>query len=355
MFIDKTYIIFTYIIIVILINVSNGNTALVEKINEKYRLSKSINNEYNDIMLMDFPFINDHVNLTKFTISDKSNSTNIFMRYVDKKNMIYMSIIDGTVSCFLQLHDEVIDGYYQIYCIPENNYIFTILSHNMPINTSQKFTLKNNMKFTTKPLYLEVVTDYQLYLTLDSSVTNVATYTANMFGILSVIYTRDFGLTPNIYDVHYWTTPDPYPIEVDQNLYYIRDNVNSKADVYILLCLKCEGGGMAYINGACDSPYNKAVAGSLNGYFPSPYPIDYHGENWDPKVFAHEIAHSLSAIHTHEFNPPIDTCGHNVYNCPATKSTIMSYCHTCAGGMTNIQMAFDSQNSQKVRNYNKCR
>src|SRR5262249_20398242 len=45
----------------------------------------------------------------------------------------------------------------------------------------------------------------------------------------------------------------------------------------------------------------------------------------------------FNAPHTHSTTPPIDNCGNG--DCSlASQGTIMSYCHTCPGGMTNIAL-----------------
>ena len=58
----------------------------------------------------------------------------------------------------------------------------------------------------------------------------------------------------------------------------------------------------------------------------------------------HELGHNFSSDHTHEsgYSPVIDTCG---TACPAglplaKSSTIMSYCHGCSGGYSNMDYTF---------------
>ena len=94
------------------------------------------------------------------------------------------------------------------------------------------------------------------------------------------------------------------------------------------------------IGGVC-GPKRFAVCGSMSGYFPTPLSPDR--QNWDPFVFMHELGHLLGAIHTHEMSPPADLCGTDTDGdgeagpCPETRGTIMSYCHTCDGGIANIR------------------
>jgi hypothetical protein len=58
----------------------------------------------------------------------------------------------------------------------------------------------------------------------------------------------------------------------------------------------------------------------------------------------HELGHNFGSGHTHNggYVPVIDTCG---TTCPsqlplAKSATIMSYCHSCIGGMANMAYTF---------------
>jgi hypothetical protein len=94
---------------------------------------------------------------------------------------------------------------------------------------------------------------------------------------------------------------------------------------------------VAYLSQVCGT-YQYGVAGHLAGGFPSPLQ-NYNWGNWDLMVTAHELGHNFGAPHTHDVAPQIDGCGTG--NCAqAFGGTIMSYCHACNGGMSNIQLAF---------------
>lgn len=97
------------------------------------------------------------------------------------------------------------------------------------------------------------------------------------------------------------------------------------------------GGGVAWLPGLCNI-YNYALSANLGGSFP--YPLeDHRHENWDPMVVTHEFGHNVGSPHTHSTTPPIDNCGNG--DCAeAWGGTIMSYCHTCSGGMSNIVLSF---------------
>ncbi len=98
------------------------------------------------------------------------------------------------------------------------------------------------------------------------------------------------------------------------------------------------GGGVAYVSVMCSKDWGYAVSG-VGGWFP--YPLqDHHSGNWDLMVVAHELGHNFGTLHTHDgYDPPIDNCGNG--DCSqAWGGTIMSYCHVCPGGMTNIVLRF---------------
>lgn len=99
-------------------------------------------------------------------------------------------------------------------------------------------------------------------------------------------------------------------------------------------------GGVAYLPGLC-TDFGYGLSGYLNGFFP--YPLEDHSPlNWDPFVVGHELGHNFGAPHTHQQNPPVDNCGNG--DCTlAFGGTIMSYCHGCPGGMTNIVLGFADQ------------
>jgi Metallo-peptidase family M12 len=97
------------------------------------------------------------------------------------------------------------------------------------------------------------------------------------------------------------------------------------------------GGGVAYLGALCDTSQTItfAVSGNVDG--DTPFPIAVSPLNWDFMVVAHETGHNFNAPHTHDYVPPIDNCAGG--EC-ITDGTIMSYCHTCPGGLENITTFF---------------
>jgi hypothetical protein len=69
------------------------------------------------------------------------------------------------------------------------------------------------------------------------------------------------------------------------------------------------------------------------------------GAYWDILCYTHEIGHNFSSPHTECYNPPVDTCTPcDTFSCtgsvPSGGGTIMSYCHACSGGYSNITLYF---------------
>ncbi|MBK7878361.1 MAG: hypothetical protein IPJ77_22125 [Planctomycetes bacterium] len=117
------------------------------------------------------------------------------------------------------------------------------------------------------------------------------------------------------------------------------------------------GGGVGYLSALCGVALS--VAGNLAGN--TPFPIVQGPSNWDYIVCAHEIGHNFGAIHTHEFCPPVDQCPPSQYwgGCQTaqvctSQGTIMSYCHLCGGGTSNIVPTFHPNSQAQMLNEAGC-
>jgi len=114
------------------------------------------------------------------------------------------------------------------------------------------------------------------------------------------------------------------------------------------------GGGVAFLSGLCSRFTGFGVSGNIAGNTPIPVQ-DFHPLNWDFMVVAHEIGHNFSSPHTHDYCPPIDTCASGACSggggCGSGPGTIMSYCHLCSGGMTNIRTHFHDRVATRMNNY----
>jgi hypothetical protein len=97
------------------------------------------------------------------------------------------------------------------------------------------------------------------------------------------------------------------------------------------------GGGVAYLSGLYSrGSTGYGLCGSMSGRM----------NFWDRMCTAHEIGHNLGGPHTHDV--AIDTCGNTCTRSRTTPTyltevkygTIMSYCHLCQGGSTNVRDEF---------------
>lgn len=171
-----------------------------------------------------------------------------------------------------------------------------------------------------------------------------AAYAVTLLGAVSEIYRTDINVSFNITFLRIWTTDsDPFvnTSTVDTRLYELRaawmgvsQSAVPRQLVHLLSGHRDGSGGIAYLGALCSTNLGYAVSGYLNASFPYPL-VNKNWGNWDVNVVAHELGHNFGAIHTHEMNPRIDGCG--IGDCSvAWSGTIMSYCHTCSGGMSNI-------------------
>jgi hypothetical protein len=170
-------------------------------------------------------------------------------------------------------------------------------------------------------------------------------YAVTLFAAVSEIYQDDVNTELSISFMRVWgTSADPWTATdtstalVEFRDYWRTNETGVTRDVAHLLSAKNLGGGIAYVGVVCNTYWAFGVSGNLDGSFP--YPLqDYSWSNWDVVVVAHELGHNFGTGHTHDYVPPIDGCGTGDCSSPHG-GTIMSYCHTCSGGLSNIQLNF---------------
>ena len=174
-----------------------------------------------------------------------------------------------------------------------------------------------------------------------------AAYAVTLWGAISEIYTRDVNTRLRIGFLRVWeSNNDPYDrVNIGDFRNYWNANMRHIERNAAHLLSGRRGGGVAYFPGLCVPSFDYGLSYGMNGFFP--YPLEHnHGQNWDPFVVSHELGHNFGAPHTHQMEPPVDNCGNG--DCRnARQGTIMSYCHTCPGGMSNIRLEFHQQNINK--------
>lgn len=201
-----------------------------------------------------------------------------------------------------------------------------------------------------------VETDWEYRSRLFSSDAAAQAYVVTLWGAIAEIYRSELDVTIEVPFVRIWSTDtDPYPAgsSVNTRLSEFLNHWNSsmgsvqRSVAHMLTGRSSGAGGVAYLNSLCNgSAYG--TSGYLNGSFPMPVRNNDWG-NWDLVVVSHELGHNFGAPHTHDIG--MDGCG--LGDCSlAPQGTIMSYCHTCGGGISNIALQFGQRMiDERIRPY----
>jgi hypothetical protein len=191
---------------------------------------------------------------------------------------------------------------------------------------------------------MAIETDWEFTNLFGGNIEASSEYAATLIGAMSTIYESDVNMAIKICYLRLWASAfDPWTTgsSGDRLGEFHSHWQTNMQHVFRHLAHMVSGaglgGGVAYVGAVC-SGYGYAVSGNINGSFPLPIE-DHNGNNWDLMVVAHETGHNCGTWHTHDYSPPIDGCG--LGDCTdAWGGTIMSYCHTCSGGLSNMVMTF---------------
>ena len=206
---------------------------------------------------------------------------------------------------------------------------------------------------------IAVETDTEFLGKFGGSEASATAYIGTMFAALVDIYGRDVFHRPGLSYLRLWTgATDPWNTTSSSAAlsefrdYWYWGMFSIVRDSTHMISGRGLGGGVAYLNAGCGD-YAYGVSGNIAGSFP--YPLqNNNGANWDIMVVAHELGHNFGAPHTHNYTPPADGCGSSPQDCTAADQdigTIMSYCHTCSGGLTNIQLRFHAMSIASIDGY----
>lgn len=194
-------------------------------------------------------------------------------------------------------------------------------------------------------------TDYDVFVNKGSSA-NVNTYMQGIFNQVSTLYAND-GISITLQTLYIWTTTDPYtgPTTNDYLTQFGVNRTSFAGDLANLIGFG-GGGGIAWINGLCNSQtrIKQAYCGINSTYNNVPT------YSWTVEVTSHEQGHQLGSRHTHDCvwngnNTRIDGCGpaagYPSGSCAAgtipVKGTIMSYCHLVSGVGIDLTLGFGPQ------------
>ncbi len=213
-----------------------------------------------------------------------------------------------------------------------------------------------------------IETDYQFYA-LFNDLDAARAYVLCLLGAASLRYEEQAGivLVPVYAGLHDnandpWVAPDTPGAGAGTLLDEFRQAWDQgaapvTADVHHFLSGAIWGGGVAYLGTVCNRDWSFGVSTGIGGA--NPIPIVPNGwANWDFFVLAHELGHNFDAIHTHGYCPPLDECAPpgafgpcQTQQVCTSSGTVMSYCHVCAGGMTNITTYFHPQSAADMRSF----
>ncbi len=207
-----------------------------------------------------------------------------------------------------------------------------------------------------EPLDIYFEADYSCYQGNGSSVTNTANWVAAIFNVVTTLYENDSVYT-KISGIKVWTSADPYVALTSTStvLYAFASNMAAgfPGDLAHILSRRSLGGGIAFLNVLCGSPYYRTgVSGNLSSSFNA-----YPAYSWNTMVITHELGHNIASNHTQWCGWPggaIDNCTTTEGGCasgpaPVNGGTIMSYCHLTGYGI-NLANGFGPLPGATIRN-----
>ncbi len=211
-----------------------------------------------------------------------------------------------------------------------------------------------------------VETDYQLHQVFGNSLPAQTAYVTTLMTWVSYRFEEQIGTVLTYPYLKFYTNPaDPWSAQdsggncIDVLFEFQgawQNNIPAGGDIGHFLSGANLGCGVAWLPGLCNPPYNFSASGNINGGVS--FPVQVSSGNWDFMVMAHELGHNFNGPHTHDYCPPLDQCAPPGYfgQCQTqqsctTQGTLMSYCHLCPGGFTNITTYFHPASVADMRSW----
>ncbi|MBP7515772.1 MAG: T9SS type A sorting domain-containing protein [Flavobacteriales bacterium] len=193
------------------------------------------------------------------------------------------------------------------------------------------------------------------------SVTNATNYVTGLFNQSAVLYNND-GISVTLSQVYVWDVASPYTSTSTSTLLdqFGTYRTSFNGDLAHLIGY-AGGGGIAWVNGLCNSQprYRMAYSGISSSYQTVPT------FSWSVECVTHEQGHLMGSKHTHACawngnNTRIDGCGpaagYNEGSCASAAlpssggGTIMSYCHLVSGVGIGFASGFGPQPTTLIVN-----
>jgi hypothetical protein len=239
------------------------------------------------------------------------------------------------------------------------------LASSAPTHVAPSASAAATPHFLTSTLYectVAVETDHQLNQVFGGNLSAESAYVATLLTWVSFRYEEQVGtvltypyvqLYTNANDP--WTSGDTGAGAVNMLFEFQaawQSNLPNGAQLGAFLSGASLGGGVAWLPGLCNPPYNFSVSGNLDGTVP--FPVSQSPSNWDFMVVSHELGHNFGSPHTHDYCPPLDECSPGFGQCQTQQTcisngTLMSYCHLCPGGLGNVAPRFHAANAADMR------
>jgi hypothetical protein len=202
-------------------------------------------------------------------------------------------------------------------------------------------------------------TDYDIFQDKDS-ISGVNSYMQGIFNQVSTLYAND-GVSITLLTLYIWDTVDPYigPTTSDYLTQFGVNRTSFNGDLAHLIGYNGNG-GIAWINGVCNSPVKYRMG--YSGINSAAGAIAVPTYSWTVEVVTHEEGHLLGSRHTHDCawngnNTPIDGCGPAAgytVSCTAgpipVHGTIMSYCHLLGNVGIDFNLGFGPQPTTVIVN-----
>ncbi len=234
----------------------------------------------------------------------------------------------------------------------------------VPVPAGGRLAISNTL--LELPIAMEL--DYHMYALFNQDLSAEMAYVTSILAWVGFRYEEQIQTLITYPHLQYWTDPsdpwltpdDPYTYDCVDLLYEVQSawqyGVPGGALIGHVISGAPLGCGVAWLPGVCNDPYNFSVSTHLDGLVQ--FPVQQQPDNWDFMVIAHELGHNLDGPHTHDFCPPLDECAPSGYfgQCQTqqvctSQGTIMSYCHLCSGGTSNITTYFHPQNAIRMRSW----